>query len=164
MLGDVDHSRLRVRLTKSSKPSAPINHGLTAPPPPPPPLLVAGGGLTVAGGEKIGRRTETSSSGYGYEAELFGAPCPYFTADVGHRLGLRGCKSRISGNATLLQKSASFDHSVHDADRQRATHCERKNGTAEGGMRPRQGGAICWRFKAASGIPPVPTGCHPRGE
>jgi len=47
-LGDADHSRLRVRLAKSSKPSAPINHGLTAPPPPP---LVAGGGLTVAGGE-----------------------------------------------------------------------------------------------------------------
>ena len=50
MLGDADHPRLRVRLAKSSKPSAPINHGLTAPPPPPP-LLVAGGGLTVAGGE-----------------------------------------------------------------------------------------------------------------
>ena len=51
MLGDADHSRLRVRLTKSSKPSAPINHGLTAPPPPPPPppppLLVGGGTYTA---------------------------------------------------------------------------------------------------------------------
>ena len=54
MLGDADHSRLRVRLAKSSKPSAPINHGLTAPPPPPPPPLLgegvgagAGAALTV---------------------------------------------------------------------------------------------------------------------
>ena len=43
VLGDADHSRLRVRLTKSSKPSAPINHGLTAPPPPPPPPLLGAG-------------------------------------------------------------------------------------------------------------------------
>ena len=50
VLGAADHSRLRVRLAKSSKPSAPINHGLTAPPPPPP-LLVAGGGLTVSGAD-----------------------------------------------------------------------------------------------------------------